>query len=116
MAKAPTQREMFNRIADFLVGVDAPEDMVEFVEGRIAALDKRAGTAKAPTKGQLANEGVKENIVNVLANANEGMTATAIAKELGMTVQKITALVTQLVKDNIVARDENGKNVTFRLA
>lgn len=120
MAKV-TQRDMFEGILTVLDGETARgkdvSDLVDFVVGRIEALDKKAGAPKGMTKDQIANEGIKRDIVMILDGpdgvGNNAMTATEIGKTLSISTQKATALITQLVKDGFVERIVEGKTVTF---
>ena len=72
-----TQRELFNAIAK--VVDNAPTDVIEetsfskdeLLEGinaRIEALDKKRTSSNKPTKTQIANEVIYANIVNIMAD------------------------------------------------
>ncbi len=87
---------------------------IEFIDGRIAQVAKKNATPtgeRKPTKTQLENEGIKEQIVAVLATATEGgMTVGEVMKELGIeSNQKVTSLLTQLrVTGKVVRTEEKG--------
>lgn len=81
-------------------------------EGKVAVRDRlvelmeslnKRNKKSGPTKAQKANEAIKNQIVEVLADAGNPMDITAIFKAVewdeGVTPQKITALVTQLVNE-----------------
>lgn len=72
--------------------------LVELLE----SLNKR-NKKSGPTKAQKANETIKNRIVEVLTDSAEPLDITALFKATdwgeGVTPQKITALVTQLVKE-----------------
>jgi hypothetical protein len=109
-----TKRE--NLEAVFAILADADEvELADFIAGEIALVVKRASAPRKPTKEQLANVGLKADIVEFLA-VNGAQKATAVANALDITVQKATALLTQLRKTDEVVRDEDGKEVTFRVA
>jgi DNA-binding MarR family transcriptional regulator len=115
MTKAPTMREQY--MAVYAILADRGEaNLADFIAGRINQLDKRAKAPRKPTQEQLENVAYKDEIVNVLANATEDMRATAVANEIGVSVQKASALLRQLVKDGFVERVEDGKAVTFKVA
>lgn len=95
------------------------EQAIEFINERIAiAVKKNAnGGERKPTATQIANEGVKEQIVSVLSEADEPMSIGDIGKEIGIpSCQKVSALVTQLVKAKVVVRSEVKGKAFFALA
>ena len=85
-------------------------DAIEFIDGRIAQVAKKNATPtgeRKPTKIQLENKGIKEQIVAVMADNGNPMTVGEIMKELGIeSNQKVTSLLTQLVKASAVKRTE----------
>ena len=105
MASKMTQKEMFNEIIEVATKVGR-EDIVEFAQGRLELLDKKTASRK-PTKAQIANEHIKAQIVHTLEKATAPMTCTEIQTILGMdSLNKVVALVTQLVKADEIARTE----------
>lgn len=98
-------------------------DALEFLDGRIDQVNKKNASGngeRKPTKTQLANEGVKATIVEVLTASGKPMTIADIQKanaEMAeLTNQKISALLTQLVKANEVVRTEVKGKAHFALA
>ena len=88
----------------------------EHVEKLIAlgqALEKR-NSAKSgkPTKKQTENADVKAKIIEVLTPHNS-MRCGDIANELGITGQKCSALLSQLVKAGAVVKTEGEKRVSL---
>jgi len=98
-----TKREMLNKIAT----VNASDvEIVEFCKHEIELLDKKNSyAAKRATKKQTENEGIKDAILDVLKNSNKAMTATEIANAMDLSVNKVSALLTQLKEDNAVTRE-----------
>ena len=99
------------------------EDAVAFVDERIAITEKKnasGGGERKPTKTQLENEGVKATILSVLSAEGQPMTIADIQKgsaELAeFSNQKLSALLTQLVKSNQVERTEVKGKAHFALA
>ena len=99
------------------------EQAVEFINERIAITEKKNASGngeRKPTKEQIANEGVKENIVAVLGAIGAPVTITDLQKnsaELAeFSNQKISALLTQLVKGGKVVRSEVKGKAHFALA
>lgn len=105
--------------------VDALNVVIPMVEGEVAeklvALRERMArksTSSKPTKTQVANEGVKEKILEVLLRAGERMTCGAItsAVEGDYSSQKISALLRQLVEGGKVVKTMKKKVAYFELA
>lgn len=94
--------------------------MTDEVKARLedlkASLAKRS-SSKA-TKTQKANEGIKEVIIDVLAKAENSLTVTEMLKDERLSeysCSKITALVTQLVRDGKVEKATVQKRSRFSL-
>ena len=71
-----TQRELFNAIAKVVdkASVDiieevgfSKDELLEGINARIEALDKKRTSSNKPTKTQIANEAIYANIVNIMA-------------------------------------------------
>lgn len=109
-----TKREMFAHIAT----VNANDaDIVAFCNHEIELLNKKnASASKKATKTQIANEGIKNDILDVLKNADSAMTATQIAEAMGLSVNKVSALLTQLKEDNSIVRDVVKRKAYFSVA
>lgn len=115
--KRVTKKENFEVIRGLLVEMGR-EDLAEVMAHEIELVSKkRAGQ----TKAQKANEGLVEVVYDILANAEETMTATEIlnvAKENGVegiaSNQKVSALLKML--GNRVVKEVKGKKSTFRVA
>lgn len=116
MTNKMTQRDYFNEIIALAKANDR-DDLAEFCEGRIAVLDKKAGNKK-PTKTQEENEVLKGVILDTLTN--EGVTVTDLqAKDetlSGLSNQRVSALLRQLVTDGKVAKVVDKKKSYFSLA
>lgn len=97
-------------------------EAIEFIEGRIEQVNKKnaGGGERKPTKTQLENEGVKETIVSALSAIGVPATIGEVQKssaELGeLSNQKISALLTQLVKAGAVVRTEVKGKAHFAVA
>ena len=80
------------------------------------ALKAKSGERKM-TKTQRENVALKEQIAGILANCENGTQAKEIAAEMGLSVQKVSALCKQLVEGGAVVKTEGAKHVTlFALA
>ena len=88
--------------------------LFEFIDREMELLrNKRNKASGKPTKSQMENEGVKEQILETLAAGR--MTATEVGNALGISVQKASALLRQLKEENKVVRIEEKKKVYFEL-
>ena len=104
-------------------------DATEFLDERIAITEKKnasgANAERKPTKTQLENEVIKDNILAFLATQSAPVTIGAIGKAIGIeSNQKVSALVTQMltvrkgvaVADGKVVRSEVKGKAHFALA
>lgn len=120
--KKMTKKETINLLIDVLMGNKEVEDMqifINFLTNERELLEKKASRS-GQTKTQKENETIKEKIVETLrelakpATITEIQTANVELTELSN--QKISALLTQLVKSNIVVRLVDKKKAYFTLA
>ena len=113
--KKMTKRDYFNAILSKYPLTDAEQD---FVKHELELLDKKNSADKKPTAQQVANEGIKQAIVAGMT-PNRLYTVTEIQKEIGacaeMSNQKISALLRQMVGNEIV-RTEDKRKAYFSLA
>lgn len=107
-----TKREMFARIAS--VCANDPE-IVAFVAHEVELLDKKNKAPKKATKTQVENEHLKDEILKVLAETDRPLTATEIGDKLGISVNKTSALLTQLKEDNSVVREVVKRKAYFSI-
>ena len=88
--------------------------LMEFIDHELELLAKKNSGDKKPTAVQVANDGIKMTILAVLEASGKPMTITDLQKsnaELGdLSNQRVTSLVSQLVKSEQVVRVvEKGK-------
>jgi hypothetical protein len=114
--------DKFGAIKDMLNGKSVENfsvaDAVAFLDERIAITEKKNANGngeRKPTKTQLENEGIKEEIISVMST--EPVTIAEIGKAIGIdSNQKISALLTQLIKAHRVVRSEVKGKAHFALA
>lgn len=100
-----TNREFLNAV---IAMENLSDELKAFAENGILKLDNRnAKRAEKPSKTAIANEPIKVEILNLLTEKGEVMTASAIAEIMtDYKVQKISALCSQLVKEEkLVVKD-----------
>ena len=114
--KKVTKREKFEMLKA-LSEVQANPMLTEFIEHELELLAKKNTSEKKPTTVQVANEGLKEVILNVLTENGGLMTITDIqksAEELAeLSNQRISALVRQMVGIS-VERVEDKRKAYFK--
>lgn len=119
--KKITKREKFEMIAK-IEEVASNPILAEFVEHELELLAKKnaSGTGKQ-TATQVANEGIKEEILeemrkepNRLYSISEMIKVFPCCNDLSL--PKVTALVTQLAKAELVVRMEEKRKAYFKIA
>ena len=92
-------------------------DWKAFLENELAlVIKKNTYKSTKPTKTQVANESLKDEILKVLAESEKSLTATEISEKLGISVNKASAMLTQLREDNSVIREVVKRKAYFSLA
>ena len=86
------------------------DEVREKLEALKVQLEKRASGERKPSKTQRENEAVKATILSALTS--EGRQCKDIAEEIGITGQKASALLKQLV-DGGLAEKYTEKRVTY---
>jgi predicted transcriptional regulator len=114
--KKITKREKFEMLMA-IAEVQANPMLTEFIEHELELLAKKNASEKKPTAQQVANEGLKDVILDVLKENGGLMTITDIqksAEELAdLSNQRISALVRQMV-DVSVERVEDKRKAYFK--
>lgn len=114
--RKPTQRDNFNEIREILVNGGYPDHLIEFIDSRLAQLDKKSNAPKKLTPQQEKNEITKRGI---LANMEVGERYTISDMLIGFdcfdaetSPQRVSALLSQLGArgtGEIVRTEEKGK-------
>ena len=105
MEKKMTKKEMFEKI---MTAMATDVEVVEFCEKEIAALDKKAAKAKETAAKKRAESDELMEIVKSLLT-DEFQTLGDIAAQIegeDITVAKVTARMTKLVKAEIAVKEE----------
>ena len=116
MTNKMTLKDYFNEVIELAKANDRA-DLVEFAEGRIAVLDKKAGNKK-PTKTQEENVAIKDEILSVLSEVGATVTEIQSKSEVlgGLSNQRVSALLRQMIADNLVVKTVDKKKSYFALA
>lgn len=107
--KKMTHKDYFTALLDMPEVQNYP-GMTEFIEGRITALEKKASAPKKETEADKVKSGIKSDVLAFLS-ANEGkkFTITQMMKQVPnlpaeISNQRLTSLVTQMVREGEVER------------
>ena len=116
-----TYAQAIQYVIDNGVSVKGQEDEVfndacNRLEALKAQLAKRGSGKHGLTKTQKEGLELMERLIEVVADAEEGVTATEAGAAVGVTCQRASALLKKLVDDERVRKDKVGKQVRFFLA
>lgn len=113
--KKMTKREMFAQIK---ANYNLTADEIAFIDHEIALLEKKNSAEKKPTAVQVANEGIKQNIIEGM-ESGKLYTITDLMKQIPaceeLSNQRVSALVRQLIADGLVIRTEEKRKAYFSL-
>ena len=91
--------------------------LVEFIDHELELLAKKNSADKKPSANQVANEGIKADILEGMAEGKL-YTITDLIKEIpacaDLTNQRVSALVRQLMANGSVERVEEKRKAYFR--
>jgi hypothetical protein len=121
ITRKPTQRDNFNEIRQILVDGGYPDHLIEFIDGRLAQLDKKNNAERKPTAKQVENAGFKQDILDWMesgtvyacADVVKGVPSISAA---GLSPNRVTAMLTQLVNDGKVIRETENRKSVYHLA
>ncbi len=118
MTNKMTKREMF---AMLMEKYDFTEVEKAFIKHEIELLDRKRGGERKPTATQVANVALKEDILSYMGeNVNRIFTVSELIKEVpsleGLSNQKVSALVSQLVGDGKVVKIVEKRKSYFQIA
>ena len=118
MEKKITKVDRFNQLMA-LDEVKANADLMAFCEHEIELLQKKSASKK-PSKKNEENEVLKSKIMDTLATFENGATVSEVLATggdfTGMSNQKISALMRQLVLDGDVVKTTDKKKSIFSVA
>lgn len=112
-----TKREMFTEIRNIVAD---NEEMVAFIDHEIELLERKSNSTKKPTKTQVENDGFKAEIVAYLTEVDTPKTIkelqTKIPSISGLTNQRITHMLTDLVKAGTLTKEYVKKTPYYSVA
>ena len=112
-----TKKEMFTEIRNIVAD---NEEMVAFIDRQIELLNRKSNSPKKPTKTQIENDGFKAEIVAYLTEADAPKTIKELQAEVpsigGLTNQRITHILTDLVKAETLVKEYVKKTPYYSIA
>lgn len=112
-----TKKEMFAEIRNIIID---NEEMVAFIDHEIELLERKSNSPKKPTKVQLENDAFKAEIVAYLTTADTPKTIKEMQSEItsisGLTNQRITHMLTDLVKAETLTKEYVKKTPYYSIA
>ena len=118
MTKKMTKKDMFTAMLNKYAFT---ADERAFIEHELELLNRKSASGeRKPTATQVANAGIKDSIVAFMEeNPNRIFTISEIVKECPecqeLTGQKVSALISQLIKENKVERIEEKRKAYFKI-
>ena len=105
-------------LAYVLENCNLPKEYAEKVEKMKLQFEKKNSAEKKPTATQIANEGIKSVILEIIGE--KSMTITEMQKVNGelaeLSNQKISALLKQMTENGSVVREEIKRKAHFKKA
>lgn len=112
-----TKKEMFAEIRNIVAD---NEEMVAFIDHEIELLERKSNSPKKPTKTQVENDAFKAEIVAYLTEVDAPKTIKELQAEIpsisGLTNQRITHMLTDLVKSETLAKEYVKKTPYYSVA
>ena len=112
-----TKKEMFAEIRN---AVSDNAEMVAFINHEIELLNRKSGSPRKPTKTQVENDGFKAEIVAYLTEVDTPKTIKELQTEIpsigGLTNQRITHMLTDLVKAETLTKEYVKKTPYYSVA
>lgn len=101
-----TKKEMFMEIRNAVI---TNEKMVAFIDHEIELLNRKSSGSRKPTARQIENEQLKTEIITYLTQVDTMKSIKELQAEIpsltGITNQRITHMLSALVKENKLAKE-----------
>ena len=112
-----TKKEMFTEIRNAVID---NAEMVAFIDHEIELLNRKSASPKKPTKTQVENDAFKAVIVDYLTEVDAPKTIKELQTEVadldGLTNQRITHMLTDLVKMGKLTKEYVKKTPYYSIA
>ena len=109
-----TNREFYTAI----VNANLSDELNEFAQAALEKIDARNERAKVarvskPTKAQIANAPLREKLIEMLGEGQ--LTASSAAPQLGISVQKCSAILRGIANDGICTAVDDKKGKIYKI-
>lgn len=116
--KKMTKKDYFAILrASYPATADNYDEVIAFIDHELELLARKNSAEKKPTAQQVANDGIKQAIIDGMQE-NRLYTITEIIKEIPacaeLTNQRVSALIRQMMPD-LIERVEDKRKAYFRL-
>ena len=120
ITRKPTKRDRFNALLA-IPAVAENADLVDFINHEIELLDKKNTAERKPTAKQIENAGFKSDILAWMEPATQYAAADVVKGvpsivAAGLSANRVTAMLTQLVNDGSLVRTEDKRKNFYSLA
>lgn len=95
---------------------DAPADVLDKLNAMLVALDKKNSAERKPTAKQTENASIKAQILAGMEPDVQYTSADVAKSYEGLTVQRVSALLTQLVNDGALVKTVDKRKSFYSLA
>lgn len=100
---------------------DAPAEIVEKWNSMLTALDKKNSAERKPTAKQVENQGFKADIVAYMEPGTQYLSIDIVKGvpsivAAGISVQRVSAMLTQLVNEGVLIKTEDKRKNFYSLA
>lgn len=115
-----TVRSQFEAVKAVLIET-GHADLADFIDGRIAQTIKKNSTERKPTAKQVENEGYKSDILawmdtDTVYAAGDVLKGVPSIVASGMSVNRVSALLTQLVESGALVKTVDKRKNFYSLA
>lgn len=115
-----TVRSQFEAVKAFLLA-NGETELAEFIDGRIAQTIKKNSAERKPTAKQIENEGFKGDIVawmdvDTVYSAGDVLKGVPSIVASGMSINRVSALLTQLVDNGSLTKSVDKRKTFYALA
>ena len=115
-----TVRSQFEAVKAVLIET-GHTDLADFIDGRIAQTIKKNSTERKPTAKQVENEGFKSDILawmdtDTVYAAGDVLKGVPSIVASGMSVNRVSALLTQLVESGALVKTVDKRKNFYSLA
>ncbi|MCD8201880.1 MAG: hypothetical protein LUD47_07440 [Clostridia bacterium] len=117
-----TRKDYYTRIMEVVseTQYEDTQELMDFLAHQLEIISRPSSKSTKMTEAQLENEGIKDRMVAVIRNAAEPISIpqiqTADPDLASYSNQKMSTLLSQLVKAGVLERGKDGRTTVFSLS